>query len=641
MTQHLTEMCERAVQLHRQGHLQLASAAYERVLRVDPNHFVALHLSGLTAAQLRDPAKGVQRISRAIEISPDVPSAHCNLAIVYRQLRDLQSALASATRALTLDPSYVVAYLNRGSILIDLNHREAALADYDSAIAIDANIADAWYGRGGVQHDLGDLPAALGSLQRAITLNPKHGPAHYRRANVLRDSGEPSAALAGYELAEAAGIRSAALYMDRGALLVKARNHSGALRAFDQALSAEPSSAAAHYNRGVVLAGLGDLDAALASYSQALAIDSGLVQAHLNRGVVLAELARPIDALDAFDRAIQLNPELAEAHFGKALILLRLGEYRTGWQEYEWRFRDKAGSTFKEKRDFMRPRWKGEPVAGKTLLLHSEQGFGDTLQFCRYAGPAAARGARVLLEVPAELAPLLGSLAGPSRIIVRGETLPEFDFECPLMSLPLVFGTTLDSIPGLVPYLRPREDRVRHWGSKLGTAGGFRVGLVWSGRAISNAIGLRAEFNSRRDVPAPALALLADVDARFVSLQTGPAAGSQLAQLAAIWRGTQIVDLGSELGDFADTAALVSQLDLVITVDTATAHLAGALGKPVWILNRLDTCWRWLQDRADSPWYPTARIFRQTRRGSWDDVLIDVRAALLKLIENRRLGVGA
>jgi hypothetical protein len=180
-----------------------------------------------------------------------------------------------------------------------------------------------------------------------------------------------------------------------------------------------------------------------------------------------------------------------------------------------------------------------------------------------------------------------------------------------------------------------------HWSSKLGTGDGFRVGLVWSGRAISDAIGLRAEFNSRRDVPADALALLADMDARFFSLQTGPAAGSQLAQLAAIWRGTPIVDLGSELGDFADTAALVSQLDLVITVDTATAHLAGALGKPVWILNRLDTCWRWLQDRSDSPWYPTATIFRQTRRGSWDDVLVAVRAAMLKLIENRRSGVGA
>jgi tetratricopeptide (TPR) repeat protein len=636
MTTHLSALCERAIELHRQGHLRLAGQAYDELLRVDPNHFVALHLSGLTAAQLGDPREAVKRIGRAIEISPLVPSAHCNLAIAQQQSHDLEAALVSVTRAITLDPSYVVAYLNRASILIELGRREAALQDYDRAIAIDGNLADAWYGRGCVQHDLGDLQGALSSLQRAIDLNPKHGQAHHRCANVLRDRGEPDRALHGYELARMAGLQSTALYMDHGALLSKEGDLKAALQAFDQAALIEPTCAAAHYNRGVMLASLGDLEAAIAAYGRALAIDDGLVQAHLNSGVALAELARPHAALAAFDRAIQSNPDLAEAHFGKALILLRLGDYRLGWPEYEWRWRKRAGSVHRETRDFAQPRWTGESIVGKSLLLYSEQGFGDTLQFCRYAALAAGRGARVLLEVPAELAPLLESLAGPSQILVRGQALPEFDFQCPLMSLPLVFQTTLDGIPGTVPYLRPDDTKVRDWRSRLGAADRFRVGLVWSGRAIRSVPGPQAEFNSRRDLPITALAVLADADADFFSLQTGPSARSQFSELSALWRGGRLVDVGESLHDFADTAALLSQLDLVITVDTATAHLAGALGKPVWILNRLDACWRWLLDRSDSPWYPTARIFRQTRRGSWNDVLAAVRDALRSAIENAR-----
>jgi Tfp pilus assembly protein PilF len=457
--------------------------------------------------------------------------------------------------------------------------------------------------------DLRDFQAALASVTRAITLDPSYVVAYLNRASILIELNHREAALQDYNEAIAIDASVADAWYGRGGVQHDMGDLHEAFCSLHRAITLNPKHGPAHHRRANVLRDSGESSGALAGYELAEAAGVRSVTLHLDRGALLAKARRLPDALRAFDQAVLAEPSCAAAHF-------------------------------KEKRDFAQPRWMGEPVAGKTLLLYAEQGFGDTLQFCRYAALAAARGAQVLLEVPAELTSLLASLAGPLRVLVRGDALPEFDFQCPLMSLPLAFGTTVENIPRTVPYLSPDPARIRRWGSTIGAVEGFRVGLVWSGRPLSEGLGSRAEFNSRRDVPVAALAALSDLDARFFSLQTGPAAGSQLAELSAQWGGTRIVDLGKDLADFADTAAAVSQLDLVITVDTATAHLAGALGRPVWILNRLDTCWRWLMDRSDSPWYPTATIFRQTRRGSWDDVLVTVRTALQILIENR-LSAGA
>jgi hypothetical protein len=300
--------------------------------------------------------------------------------------------------------------------------------------------------------------------------------------------------------------------------------------------------------------------------------------------------------------------------------LLR-GEYAEGWREFEWRWRGGTAEEIKL-RGFAEPQWQGEDVAGKTLLLHAEQGFGDTLQFCRYASLVGAT-ARVILEVQPPLVRLCSGLAGVARVVARGEPPPAFDLHCPLMSLPLAVGTTLDTIPSGVPYLAADPELVVGWRERLAGLDGLRVGLVWAGS-------LRPEpelsaIDRRRSITLAMMASLGEASGvSFISLQKGePAAQSANAAL-----GLALHDFTANLQDFADTAALIEALDLVISVDTSVAHLAGALGKPIWLLNRFDTCWRWLLNRDDSPWYPQLRQFRQPSPGDWNSVMRAVRDAL-------------
>jgi hypothetical protein len=339
-------------------------------------------------------------------------------------------------------------------------------------------------------------------------------------------------------------------------------------------------------------------------------------------------MQRVDEALDSYDRAIALKSDYASGYVNRALGLLLAGQYERGWADYEWRWKDSSSWVIKEKRNFSQPLWLGqENLSGKTILLQSEQGYGDTIQFCRYVGLVADLGARVILEVPLALSPLLGSLEGLAQLVVHGESLPSFEYYCPLLSLPLAMGTTLAHIPARIPYLAANEERRHIWRQKMGDRARLRVGLVWSGGFRPGRPELWS-VNERRNVPLAGFEEFADLDVEFYSLQLGQVT-SELTQLAGSgWRGPALKDFTGEIRDFADTAALIDHLDLVISVDTSTAHLAGALGKPVWILNRFDTCWRWLIDRDDSPWYPTARLYRQERPGDWPAVLERVRLDL-------------
>jgi hypothetical protein len=320
------------------------------------------------------------------------------------------------------------------------------------------------------------------------------------------------------------------------------------------------------------------------------------------------------EAEAVYRRALLIAPDLNDARFNLSLLLLLTGRLREGWPGYEARWN--TPQLVKERRSFSAPQWRGEAAPGKTLLLHGEQGFGDSIQFCRYAALAQARGLRVVLEIQQPLHRLSKSLAGCDLVLARGDPLPEFDFHCPLLSLPLAMGTdSLADIPAPIPYLRPDPDAVALWAGRI--SDGFNVGLAWAGapRAESPA---QAAFDRRRSLPHETLApILAISGIKFFSLQKGYLAGSGM------------MDFMAEMADFADTAALIANLDLVISVDTAIAHLAGAMGKPVWLLNRLDTDWRWLTERSDTPWYPTMRIFRQRSGGDWDGVVAEVADALV------------
>jgi Tetratricopeptide repeat/TPR repeat len=406
-----------------------------------------------------------------------------------------------------------------------------------------------------------------------------------------------------------------ALY-DHGNALMRLQRYEDALAAFEAILTTTPGHPGALNGAGGVLTRLGRPERALPCYDLALATASRAVELHVNKGTALVALNRFEEAMRCFLAAIAIEPERAEAHYNAGLVRLRLGDFAAGWRMFEWRWRkaDWAG----KRRDFAAALWLGdEPIKGKTILLHAEQGFGDTIQFVRYAALVAGRGASVILECQPELKTMLASVEGAAAVFARGEPLPAFDIHCPLMSLPLAFATELAAVPARIPYLRARQDWVAKWRDRLPANGRLRVGLCWAGSA--------AHLNDRnRSIPLERLIpVLVVPGLDFVSLQKDVSAAQ-----AAILHNHGVIELGGEFTDFSDTAAVLSMLDLVVAVDTSIAHLAGAMGKAVALLLPFSSDFRWLLDRTDSPWYPTMRLFRQTRIGDWDGPLDRLRQEL-------------
>lgn len=378
----------------------------------------------------------------------------------------------------------------------------------------------------------------------------------------------------------------------------------------------QPNLAQALSTRGSVLNGLKRYDEALASYDRALAVWPDNAEIYFNRAHTLTTLKRFDEASANYDRAIALRPDYANAHLNDALVKLLTGDFARGWAKYEWRLKMELAAS--SMRNFPQPLWLGdETIREKTILVHSEQGFGDAIQFCRYVPFVAERAARVIFEVARPLQKLMADFAPSARVISRGDPLPDFDVQVPILSLPFAFGTRLETIPSVTPYLQASLQSATKWNARLGPKAGSRIGIAWSGnpentRDRERSIGLRS------------LLPLLDVEATFVSLQKGIRAAD--ADLLREHGG--ILHLADELEDFSDTAGLISQLDLVISVDTGVAHLAGALGKPVWIMVTYIPDWRWLLDRDDSPWYPTARLFRQANIDDWEGVIARVGDAL-------------
>lgn len=544
------QLFERGWALHQQQQLPEALALYAQVLQLHPQHFDALHLSGIAAAQVRD-------LPRARELMSQAIAAH---------------------------PQHAVAYVNRGAVLQDLGLWQQALADYDSALARQPGQADSHNQRGHVLKELQRYPEALESFDRAIRLEPGRPVFHNNRGIALRLLG---------------------LYPQ-------------ALAAFDQALALQPAYPQALNNRANTLSNLGRHQQALETYDQAIALQPGLATFHTNRGNILQVLRQPQAALQSYRQATLLDPTDAHAHWSLSLCLLQLGQFEEGWPAYENRW-ERAEYRQRKSAHFLRPRWHGdEDLHGKTLLLHGEQGFGDTLQFCRYASDVARRGGRVLLEVQKPLCSLLQGLPGVHQVMTAGEAVPAYDLQCPLLSLPLAFKTRLDSIPAAVPYLRADSEKIAQWQGRLGPRTRTRVGLVWSGSSGH-------QNDRQRSIALAEFLTLLPEGVQPVSLQKEV----READLPALPNRPDLMHLGDALADFSDTAALCALVDLVVCVDTSVAHLAGALGKPVWLLLPTNPDWRWLLDRSDSPWYPSARLFRQAVPGQWGDVLSGVRQALM------------
>lgn len=392
----------------------------------------------------------------------------------------------------------------------------------------------------------------------------------------------------------------------------------------ERALSLNPENVDTLNTRGLLLEEIGRYDDALSDFDHALALQPDHPDALNNKGLILARLGRFEDALGYFEQVLLHYPERMQARYNRSIMLLALGDLANGFREFETRWQIPPLKDLKHPTPV--PLWRGEAVArGKTILIYHEQGYGDTLQFARYVPMVIERGMKVVLAVPPALRQVMETLPGAPTVVTEGDPMPHHELRCPLMSLPLAFGTTLDTIPASQSYLKADPKQVDHWKKRLGHSTKPRIGLVWSGRQYP-------PINSPRDMTLDTLSPLLGLDADLISLQKEIPKVDQ----ALIGAFPKLARYGEELTDFAATAALIEHLDLVITVDTSVAHLAGALGKSVWIMNRHATCWRWPRERWDSSWYPSVRVFRQKVVGQWNEVVDDIRSAAEALIVEGR-----
>jgi tetratricopeptide (TPR) repeat protein len=588
----LARSLEQALTAHRAGRLDEAGRLYDAILAVDPRHSDALHLAGVLKNQQGQPAQALRLVAAALRAKPDA----ANTLMSY------------------------------GVILDALQRHEEALANFDRVLAQGAGDAPLHYNRGNALRNLGRMAEALHSFDRAIELAPDLGVAHHNRASALAALERCEEALRSFDRALALDLNPAdriSALSNRGKTLVKLRRLEEALASYDQALALAPDHVDTLVRRGTVLTRLGRSDEALAVFAAALRINPDCLDAYVNRGNAYAVLNQFDAALADFALVTARQPDHADANFNEALVRLCLGDFARGWRKYEYRWQCSQFAALRP--NLARPMWHGDSdPRGKTILLYAEQGMGDVIQFVRYAPLLAARGAKVIVGVHRPLAAILTGVPGVAGVIAEGEALPPFDLYCPMMSLPLAFGTELATIPATVPYIRAQQARIDRWRERLPQSGRLRVGICWAGTAAH-------PNDRRRSIPLATFAkILAVEGVDFFSLQ------KEVTEADAVTLNAHgVAQLGQGFADFADTAAVIAQLDLVIAVDTSVVHLAGAMAKATAALIAFAPDFRWMLDRTDTPWYPTMRLYRQNKIDDWTAPLERLRQELAGAVQSR------
>jgi tetratricopeptide (TPR) repeat protein len=524
--------------------------------------------------------------ARVLGLVPDSSEAFHLLGLIQLKRGNAGGALPLIEAALKIDPLSPTALSSRGRALAALDRHSDALVSFDQSLALAPNDPDTLSNRGSMLLSLQRPADALAALDRAAALAPQHFGALINRGNALALLGRLEAALAQY----------------------------------DALLEAHPTRPELQFNRGNALSSLGHHLEAIAAFDRAVSSQPGYVRAHINRGVALQAINRHQEALASFANVLAIDKTNADARNNASLSLLTIGDYRGGFIQYEMR----RSNIPPRRRDFGKPLWLGEhSPSGGVILLHAEQGFGDTILFVRYAPLLAGLGAEILLEVPSELLSLLGRVEGITRVVEEGTALPSFDLHCPLPSLPLAMRTEIATIPARIPYLKASDERISRWRSRLAHIAAPRIAIAWAGRVTH-------PNDRNRSIALARLAPLFMLDTvSFVGIQSELRSEDEKV-LAGIPRITHI---GEELRDFDDTAAVLTLVDLVVSVDTAVANLAGAMGRPTWILLPFSPDWRWMLGRTDSPWYPTARLYRQSALGEWDGVIARVRDDLKAMLD--------
>jgi len=545
----------------------------------------------------------------------------------FHQQGDIARAETFYQDVLKLDRKNFHATYLLGLIAAQAGRNEQAAELIGRAIAINPNMPDAHFNHGNVLLALRRLEQALASFDKAVRLKPGYLEAWANRGSVLLALARFDQALASYDKVVGLKPNDAAAYYNRGVALEALERFGDAAESYERAIALQPNYAEAHANRGVALQALARFEDALASYDKAVALKPDDAETWSNRGNPLLMLARFDEALASYDRAIALRPDYGDAYHNRSIQRLLAGDFAGGLVDYEWRKRKKQPIA---NRSFAQPLWLGEAdLAGRTILIHAEQGLGDTIHFCRYIARLRERGADVLFAPQPELRALMSSLDGDPAIVDIDDRALAFDLHCPLLSLPLAFRTDLATIPDDVPYLAAGAERVARWSETIGHEE-FRIGICWQGSTNQADVGRSfavAEFLGIAQLPG----------VRLISLHKGAGEG----QLAALPAGMVVETLGESFDAgadaFLDTAAAMQCCDLIITSDTAIAHLAGALARPVWVALKRVPDWRWMIDRTDSPWYPTMTLFRQQAAGDWHGVFSEIEQALRRLLQSHRL----
>ena len=617
---------DRALAFHQNGDFASAKVLYEEILNSSPDHVGALHLSGLIFIEENraDLAQGF--LTRAITLAPDFAPLHSSYGVALSERGRFEEALTSYDKVIAIAPLDGEAFYNRGHALRSLGRFCEAVADYEQVLTLQPWNAQASSNQGDALQSLGQLEEALVCYAKAIGVEPDFAEAYSNRGWALHEMRRFDEALLSYNQAVAINPHLSAAWFNRGNTLKDVRRFADAAASYAQAIMIEPQNAQAWSNKGDALQSLGRFAEALHLYDRALAIRADYADGWSNRGVCLKALGRMQDAISSFDKAIGCTDDHHEAHWNKALTLLLMERFEEGWPLYEWRkrARDPAGRWICDQ-----PAWLGkEDISNKTLLVHSEQGLGDTIQFSRYLRCLNDLGAKILFAPQKPLQVLMGTLDATFEIVDDDQTHVQFDYHVPLMSLPLAFQTDLSNSPRRTTYLGVEEARIESWKKIIGPDG-FKIGICWQGNMGDMDLG--RSFPVRQFLP---LGLIPGL--RLISLQKGHGE-SQLMHVPA---GMMVETLGADFDAgpdaFVDTAAVMKCCDLVITSDTAVAHLAGALGVKTWVALKQVPDWRWFLERDDSPWYPSMRLFRQGSPGDWDGVFASMKVALVEAMASVR-----
>ena len=613
----IPEALQVALQYHRAGHLREAEQIYRQIVQADPSQAEARNNLDIILRQQGQTSGSASGVTQArLEAV-----THNRQGIALFNQGRLNEAVMAFQQALQLVPDFTEAHSNLGNILYYQGKHDEAVACYQQALRIRPDDSGVYNNLGNVLAAQGKFAEAVAACQRAVQLDPTNAGAFNNLGNAFRGLKDLDQAVASYRQAVRVKADYAEAYNNLGLTLMEQNKPAEAMVSYQQALRIKPDYADAYNHLGLVLAEQYRLDEAITCYDRALQIEPNHVRAQFAKGVALCEQGRPAEAVTCYERALRLKPDMPDAHWGRGLALLLLGDLKQGWPEYEFRWQCKPFSP----RPFPKPLWDGSPLAGKTILIHAEQGLGDTMQFIRLMPQVKARGGRIVFECQETLIPLLSRSLPIDEFFPQNTPPPPFDVQAPLLSLPRILDITLANIPAEVPYLSPDPELVERWRSELSSNPSFKIGIAWNGNPLVRS-------NRIRSIPLTDFAPLARLEGvRLYSLQKGPGF-EQLAETAGRF---PIADLGSRLETYSDTAALLMSLDLVVSMDTSLAHCAGALGRPVWVALSSTPEWRWLLQREDSPWYPTLRLFRQTRPGDWAEVFARIVTELKSLLASR------